>query len=214
MNINLNDLLRSYRSHPFENYPVETPHTGIISYKVKEGQMVTGPSGEWLHRPGTLLYIIEREKNIKKITTLWNGQVSGIRLDLEGRFVEAGELLFYIQHQLDKKEIIDRILTQVLYVLSAPQRARYFLTPEISAKIEKQPEKLVSVKYGDDVLIMSLMKRDTVINYKGVPGALYRVYFKSGDTVEQGAPLLGICPPDKLPYVQKVIQRIRTEWEK
>jgi hypothetical protein len=214
MNINLNDLLRRYRSHPFKDYPIETPHTGMVSFKVKEGQIVKGPGGEWLHRPGTLLYIIEREGNTKRVTALWNGKVSGIRLDLEGRFVEAGELLLFIRHQLDKEEIIDRILTQVLYILPAPQRARYFLAPEISIKMEKRPEGGVSVESGDEVLIMSLMKRDTVISYKGVPGALYKVYFKSGDTVEQGLPLLGICPPDKLQYVQKVIQRIRTEWEK
>jgi biotin carboxyl carrier protein len=214
MDINLNDLLRRYRSHPFEDYPVETPHTGIVSFKVKEGQAVKGPGGEWLHRPGTLLYVIERERSTKRVAALWSGQVGGIRLDLEGQFVEAGESLLSIRHQLDKEEIIDRILTQVLYTLPAPQRARYFLTPEISAKMEKRPEEDVFVESGDEVLIMSLMKRDTAISYKGVPGALYKVYFKSGDTVEQGFPLLGICPPDKLQYVQKVIQRIRTEWEK
>jgi len=214
MDINLNDLLRRYRSHPFEDYPVETPHTGIVFLKVKEGQTVKGPSGEWLHRLGTLLYVIERERNVKRMTALWSGQVNGIRLNIEGQFVEAGELLFSIRHQLDKEEIIDRILTQVLYILPAPQRARYFLAPEISAKMEKRPEEGVFIDSGDEVLIMSLMKRDTVISYESVPGALYKVYFKSGDTVEQGSPLLGICPPDKLQYVQKVIQRIRTEWEK
>jgi biotin carboxyl carrier protein len=214
MDINLNDLLRRYRSHPFEDYPVETPHTGIVSFKVKEGQAVKGPGGEWLHRPGTLLYVIERERSTKRVAALWSGQVGGIRLDLEGQFVEAGESLLSIRHQLDKEEIIARILTQVLYTLPAPQRARYFLAPEISAKMEKRPEEDVFVESGDEVLIMSLMKRDTAISYKGVPGALYKVYFKSGDTVEQGFPLLGICPPDKLQYVQKVIQRIRTEWEK
>jgi biotin carboxyl carrier protein len=181
---------------------------------VKEGQTVKGPSGEWLQRPGTLLYVIERERNVKRMTALWSGQVSEICLDIEGQFVEAGELLFSIRHQLDKEEIIDRILTQVLYILPAPQRARYLLAPEISARMEKQPKEGVSVGPGDEVLIMSLMKRDTVISYEGVPGALYKVYFKSGDTVEQESPLLGICPPDKLRYVQKVIQRIRTEWEK
>ncbi|OPL13745.1 MAG: hypothetical protein AVO38_13115 [delta proteobacterium ML8_D] len=214
MDINLNDLLRRYRSHPFEDYFVETPHTGVVFFKVKEGQVVKGPSGEWLHRPGTLLYVIERERNVKRMTALWSGQISGIRLDIEGQFVEAGEPLFSIRHQLDKEEIIDRILTQVLYIFSAPQRARYFLTPEISARMEKQFKQGVSVELGEDVLIMSLMKRDTVVSYEGVPGSLYKVYFNPGDMVEQGSPLLGICAPDKLQYVQKVIHRIRTEWEK
>ncbi|NIA08668.1 MAG: biotin attachment protein [Nitrospiraceae bacterium] len=213
MDINLNDLLRHYRSHTFEDYQVETPHTGVISFEVKEGQAVEGPSGKWLQRPGTLLYIIEREKNTKRIHASWRGEVTGIRPDLEGHFVEAGEIVLSVRHRLDREEIIDRILTQVLTILRAPQQARYFLSPDISARLEKRPEGKIALGSGDEVVIMSLMKRDTVISYKEDPGMLYKVYFRSGDIVEQGAPLLGICPSDRLQYMQKVIQRIRTDWE-
>jgi len=213
MGINLNDLLRHYRSHTFEDYQVETPHTGVISYKVEDGQTVEGPSGEWLQRPGTLLYIIEREKNVKKMHASWKGEVTGIRPDLEGHFVEAGEVVLSVRHRLDREEIIDRILTKVLTILRAPQQARYFLSSDISAKLEKRPEGKIAIEPGDEIVIMSLMKRDTVISYKEAPGVLYKVYFQSGDIVEQGSPLLGICPSDRLQYVQKVIQRIRTDWE-
>jgi hypothetical protein len=60
---------------------------------------------------------------------------------------------------------------------------------------------------------MSLMKRDTIINYTGESGMIYRVYFQPGELVEQGMPLLGLCQPEKMEYVHKVINRIRTEWD-
>ncbi len=213
MDINLNDLLRRYRSHPFEDYHVETEHTGKISFKVKEGQEVRGPGGKWGQRPGTLLYLLERERNVKKIHATWNGQIAELKREKEGRFVEAGEVILAIRHRLGKEEIMDRILTRVLHIFPAPQRARYLLIPELAQKLEKTSEKGVFIEPGDESLIMSLMKRDTLISYDGPPGVIYKVYFQSGAIVEQGDPLLGICPPDKLRYVQKVIQRIRTEWE-
>lgn len=213
MDINLNDLLRQYRSDPFEYYRVETPHTGLVSFKVAEGQEVAGPSGQWLHRPGTLLYVLDRERNAKRIYANLSGKVVEIQSHLEGQFVEAGEVLLSIRHRLAKEEIIDRILKQVLYVFAAPQRARYFLSQEIATKLEEGGSCEVTIQPGDEALTMSLMKRDTLMQYEGVVGVIYKVYFQSGQIVEQGASLLGICPPEKLPYVQKVIQRIRTEWE-
>ncbi|MGQ9812617.1 MAG: hypothetical protein ACUVQ2_04325 [Dissulfurimicrobium sp.] len=211
--INLNDLLRSYRSHPFEEKEIVTPHTGVISFQVKEGQSVKGPGGRWLHKPGTLLYILEREHNAKKVTAPCSGEIMGVRLELDGGFVEAGVRVLSIRHRLAREEIIDRILRQVLYVFHAPERARYFLAPDIASKLEKQPQALLPVSHGDEIIIMSLMKRDTIINYDGENGVIYKTYFEPGSLVEQGAPLLGVCPPDKLPYIQKVIYRINTEWE-
>ena len=211
--INLNDLLRRYRTHPFEDYVVETPHTGKINLKVEQGQEVQGPSGKWGQKPGTLLFVLERERNPKKIYSKSTGVVAEVRKDLDNSFVEAGEPVLTIQHRLNKEEIIDRILKEVLSIYSAPQRARYFLMPEISAQLEKNSEKGVPIKSGDEILIMSLMKRDTILEYDGEPGVIYKVYFQSGQTVEQGQPLLGVCPPTKLQYVQKVVQRIRTEWD-
>ena len=211
--INLNDLLRSYRSHPFEEREFVTPHTGIITFQVKEGQVVKGLSGRWLHRPGTPLYVLERERNVRKVTATCGGEVTGIRHELEGGFVEAGVTVLSVRHKLAKEEIIDRILRQVLHIFQAPERARYFLAPDIASKLEKQPQASLPVKPGDEVIIMSLMKRDTIINYDGASGVIYKTYFEPGSLVEQDAPLLGVCPPDKLPYVQKVIHRINTEWE-
>ncbi len=211
--INLNDLLRRYRTHPFEDYVVETPHTGRLQLKVEQGQEVKGPSGKWGQKPGTLLFVLERERNPKKVYSRNTGIISEVRTDLNEAFVEAREPVLTVQHRLNKEEIIDRILKEVLSIYSAPQRARYFLVPEIAAQIEKNIEKGVSIKKGDEILIMSLMKRDTILEYDGEPGVIYKVYFQSGQTVEQGQSLLGVCPPAKLQYVQKVVQRIRTEWD-
>ncbi len=213
MDINLNDLLRRYRSHPFEDYLVETPHTGVLTFKVEEGQTVKGPSGKWSQKPGTLLFLLERERNVKKIYSHCSGEVAAVRPELQGKFVEAREIVMAIRHRLGKDEIIDRILTQVLHIFPAPQTARYLLIPDLAKKLEKPSAKGVMVEPGNELLIMSLMKRDTIIEYDGIPGVVFKVYFQSGAMVEQGDPLLGICPPEKLQYVQKVIQRIRTEWE-
>ncbi len=213
MSINLNDLLRKYKSHPYEDHEILAPHTGVVKFKVEEGQAVKGPSGQWLHRPGTLLYILEREKNPKRITSRFDGIVTDLRVDLDGKFVEAGQPLMLIRHRLNKQEITNRILKEVLHIFPAPERARYFFTPEISAKFEKGKTKSLSVKTGDEIVIMSLMKRDTTLNYEGPSGVLYEVYFKNGDILEQGAPLFGVCLPERLPFVEKVIQRIKTEWD-
>ncbi len=213
MDINLNELLRQYRANPYEEHEITAPHTGVIRFHVREGQETRGISGRWLHKPGTLLFILERENNPKRITARFNGEVARVRHELEDSFVEAGTGLITIRHRLSKDEIIDRILTRVLTVFPAPQRARYYLPPEIAVQMEKKEEPSISLKPGDDIIIMSLMKRDTILKYEGVPGIIYKVYFKPGELIEQNAPLLGVCPPENVQYVQKVIHRIRNEWD-
>ncbi len=215
LELNLNDLLRKYRADPYEYYEIESPHTGTVTFKVTEGQMVEGPSGKWNHRPGTLLFVLERERNQKKIYALGRGEVCKVHRQFEGRFVEASETLLSIRHKLSKEEIIDRILTRVLFIFDAVQRARYFLSPDIQAKIgdDGKQKQMVEIHPGDEVLTMSLMKRDTPVAYEGPPGIIYKVYFKSGQMVDHSEPLLGICPPEKLAYVKRVIERIKTEWE-
>ncbi|NIQ09754.1 MAG: hypothetical protein GWO08_06480, partial [Gammaproteobacteria bacterium] len=86
---------------------------------------------KWHHHPGTLLYIINREKNPKPIYSLTNGVVASLRRELEGEFVEAGEKLMTIQHPLKKREIIEGILQNVLYLFKAPEKAKYFFSLDI-----------------------------------------------------------------------------------
>ncbi|MBV5345129.1 MAG: hypothetical protein JZU63_06160 [Rhodoferax sp.] len=61
---------------------------------------------------------------------------------------------------------------------------------------------------------MSLMKRDTPIYYSGEAGVIHSVYFTPGVSMDQGQALIGICASDKLPLIQKVITRVKADWDK
>ena len=60
---------------------------------------------------------------------------------------------------------------------------------------------------------MSLMKRDTPVYYEGEPGVIYSIYFKPGVSVARGEPLIGICGPEKLPLIQKIVTKVKADWE-
>ncbi|MGM0680621.1 MAG: hypothetical protein ACQES8_00120, partial [Thermodesulfobacteriota bacterium] len=126
--------------------------------------------------------------------------------------IEAGEKIITIRHPLKKMEIIELILRNVLILFRAPERAKYFFALDIQSRIEKFGQRSVSVKEGDEIFTMSLMKRDTPIYYTGAPGLIHSVYFKPGVTVERGDLLIGVCPPDKLPLIEKIITRVKAEW--
>jgi biotin carboxyl carrier protein len=211
--IDFNEILSNYRSDPFDYVDIHTVHTGRIRFQVRAGDQVEAPSGEWQHLKGTLLYVLERERNPKPVHSSTNGEISAICHELEGHFVEAGEKILTIKHPLKKREIIEGILRQVLFPFNAPERAKYFFPLDLQAKMDKYGQRSVSVKPGDEVLTMSLMKRDIPVYYAGEPGIIHSVYFQPGVTMEQGEPLLGICAPEKLPYIQKIITRVKAEWE-
>ncbi len=210
--INFNEIINKYRSDPYDYLDVVTPHTGRISLKVSEGETVEGPSGKWNHHPGTLLYVLTRENNPKPMNSLTNGVVTCLRKELEAHFVEAGEKLMTIKHPLKKREIIENILQNVLYLFRAPEKAKYFFALDIQARLEKQGKKAVSIKPGEEIITMSLMKRDTPLYYSGEEGIIHSVYFKPGVSVNQGDPLIGVCARDKLPLIQKIIAHVKAEW--
>lgn len=211
--IDFDNVIGKYRNDPYEYVDVCTRHTGQIRFKVREGSEVEGPTGEWHHIKGTLLYEILREGNQKKMFSSTNGVISFIRDDLEGQFVEAGERILTIRHPLTKREIIESILRQVLEPFNAPERAKYFFSLELQSKIEKYGQRAVSIKPGDEILTMSLMKRDTPVYYTGEPGIIHSVYFQPGVSIDHGEPLIGICSKEKLPLIQKIITRVKAEWE-
>ena len=211
--IDFDAILSRYRADPFDYMAVCTSHTGRIRFKVKKGAQVEGVTGTFHHIPGTLLYELERERNPKKVTAQINGQVDMVRSELEGSFVEAGEQLMTIKHPLTKREIIEYILRQVLTPYQAPESAKYFFSLELQGKIDKYGQRAVPIKAGDEVLTMSLMKRDTPVYYEGEPGIIHSVYFKPGVSVEQGEPLFGVCPKDRLPMIERIITRVKAEWE-
>ena len=73
--INFDEIINKYRSDPYDYLDVVTPHTGRVSFKVQEEETVEGPSGKWNHHPGTLLYILTREKNPKPMNPIRNIRV-------------------------------------------------------------------------------------------------------------------------------------------
>lgn len=211
--IDFDELLSKYKSDPFDYVDVFAVHTGRVQFKAVEGQEVTVAAGEWLQVPGTILYEIDRERNMKAIPAQTNGIVAQVNSELDGQFVEAGEKLMTIKHPLKKKEIIENILKEVLSLFHAPEAAKYFFAMDIQSRIDKKGAKAVTIDPGDEILTMSLMKRDTPIYYKGERGVIHSVYFKPGVSVGQGAPLIGVCAPEKLPLIQKIITRVKADWD-
>ena len=211
--IHFDEIISRYRSDPYDYVDMYAIHTGKVRFLVEENSEVEAPSGEWKHLPGTSLYEINRERNPKVVTSQTNGTVASIRHELDGRFVEAGEKLLTIRHPLKKKEIIEAILQEVLFLFEAPERARYYFAMDVQSRIDQKGARSVFIQPGDEIITMSLMKRDTPVYYTGEPGIIHSVYFKPGDSVDQGVPLIGVCAEDKLPLVQKVITRVKAEWE-
>lgn len=211
--IDFDKIFSKYKSDPYDYVDVAAIHTGRVQFKVVNEDEVHAPSGEWLQVPGTVLYEINRERNPKLVNAQTNGIISDIRTELDGQFVEAGEKLMTIKHPLKKKEIIEAILKDVLYLFPAPETAKYFFAMDIQSRIEKKGARSVSIEQGDEIITMSLMKRDTPVYYSGDGGVIHSVYFKPGESVPQGEPLIGVCAPDKLPLIQKIITRVKAEWD-
>ncbi len=211
--IHFDKIISRYRSDPYEYVDMRAIHTGKVCFLVEKDAEVAGDSGEWNHIPGTKLYEIDRERNVKTITSRTNGTISELRKELDGKFVEADEKLLTIRHPLKKKEIIESILQEVLSLFEAPERARYYFAMDIQSQIESKGARSVFIQPGDEVLTMSLMKRDTPVFYTGEPGIIHSVYFKPGESVAQGTPLLGVCAQNKLPLIQRIITRVKAEWE-
>ena len=212
--IDFDEIFARYRSDPYEYVDVRAAHTGRVALRVQEGDVVAAPSGEWDKIPGTRLFEITRERNTKPVSAKTNGTVSFLAGELEGQFVEAGTRLLTIRHPLKKKEIIEGILKEVLDLFPAPERAKYFFALDIQSRIEKKGARSIVIRPGDEIIIMSLMKRDTPVYYSGKPGVIYSVYFEPGVSVAQGAPLIGVCSEEKLPLIQKIITKVKADWDK
>jgi len=210
--IDYEDILSQYKEDPYGYVDIYTQQTGQIHFSVGIDDEVEGLTGEWRHIKGTKLFEMVRERNNKPVFSPSKGVTSFIRDDLDGQFVESGERIITIRYPLKKREIIERILRKVLVPFKAPERAKYFFSLDIQSRIEKFGQRSVSISTGDEILTMSLMKRDTTIYYKGEPGIIHSVYFKPGMSVEQGEPLIGICPPEKLPLIESIITRVKAEW--
>lgn len=205
-------LLTKYKTDPYDYVDVFAIHTGQVVLKVVEGQEIQDVSGEWQQIPGTALYEITRERNPKTITARTDGIISFVNTGVDGQFVEAGERLLTIKHPRKKREIIEELLKDVLSIFRAPETAQYYFALDIQASIEQKGLRSVTVEPGDEILTMSVMKRDTPVSYRGEQGIIHSLYFTPGITVQQGEPLLGVCPPEKLVRIDKIITRVKADW--
>lgn len=210
--IDFNKLLKKYKSDPFTYVDMYAPHTGVLTLLVSEGQEVFSAAGQWKQIPGSQLYQIERERNKKKIESPINGIVQNLSLDLDGRFVEAGKKILTIKCPLSKDEIIELILKKVLTLFYAPETAKYYFSPEFRSALEKQGLGVVAVDSGDQLFTMSLMKRDTPLNYLGESGVIYSVYFENGMSISQGEPLIGVCLLEQIPLIKKIVATVKSDW--
>nr|WP_203529393.1 biotin attachment protein [Pseudodesulfovibrio sp. JC047] len=212
--MNIKELLDKVKASPYREIVIRAPHTGVVEFAgLKQGDMVRGPRGDYMEKPGTLLAHLTREKNKKSILAPEKGEIESVHLRHEGQFVEAGEPLVVIKHYLTRKEVIELILQEALYLFRAPERAKYYFVPEVDQKLKVSGKRSVKVHDGMEILIVSRMKRETPLAYTGPEGIIYSVYFGRGDNVDEGGPLIGVCPEDQLTLIQDVVARIQSEWE-
>ncbi|MBO4301599.1 MAG: biotin attachment protein [Desulfovibrio sp.] len=211
--IDISALLDEIKAQPFRDIVITTPHTGVVTFAdIHQGDKAHGPQGQWKEKPGTVIATLERERNPKPICSAEKGVISLLHTELEGRFVEAGTPLAVLRHQLTRAEVENLILRKALHLFPAPERAKYYFTPDVDKKIRASDAHSVIVREGMELLIMSRMKREVPLHYSGPSGVIYAVYFKYNENIDAGAPLIGVCPQDQLPTIQEVIMRVQTDW--
>ncbi len=212
--LDISKLLEEIKASPYEEELIVAPHTGIVTFApLKVGKRVRGPSGKWKEVNGTLLATIERERNSKPIYACEKGAVKHIHHEYEGAFVEAGTPLVSIRHYLSKDEVLGIILKKALYLFTAPERAKYYFTPEADKKVKISGPQAIKVQNGMELFIMSRMKRETPLHYEGPEGVIYTVYFQHNENVDAGQPLIGVCESDQVEVIEDVVRRVHTEWK-
>ena len=213
--IDISALLDEIKASPYEEMSVRAPHTGVVEFpeNVTPGLTVLGPTGTWKERPGTLLAAIDREHNKQSILCPERGEVVEVNRALHGTFVEAGAELVRIRHFLSREEVTQVILQKALHLFLAPERAKYYFVPAVDVKIKVSGPKAVTVHNGEEIFIMSRMKREASLRYTGPEGVIYALYFTHNQNIEAGKPLIGVCPPEMVEQVEEVILRVQTEWK-
>ncbi|NCC25464.1 MAG: biotin attachment protein [Deltaproteobacteria bacterium] len=212
--LDISHLLDRIKNEPYEEIVVRAPHCGTVSFEaVKPGDRVTGPSGIWEEIPGTPLAVLERERNKKIVRAPRKGELISFSEIENGDFVTAGTPLLTIRHYLTREEVLKILLREALHVFAAPEKGIYYFIPEVDTKIRAKGCRSVRVKTGEDLFILSRMKRETQIPYQGPEGIVYMVFFDPAGTQDAGQPLIGICPEDQLRQVEDVVARVQSEWE-
>lgn len=211
--MDISALLEEIKASPYRDIIIRAPHSGRLTFSdIKPGAKVFGPRGQWKEKPGDKIAELERERNPKPLHVPENGELTELHTELEGRFVECGTPVASLRHLLTRSEVERIILRKALYLFEAPERAKYYFTPEVDKKIRSSDAHSVMVREGMDLLIMSRMKREAPLKYSGPEGVIYAIYFKYNENMDAGMPLVGICPKDQLAAIQEVVMRVQTEW--
>jgi len=213
--LDISAVLEEVKASPYEEMAVRAPHSGTIRFPegLKAGDLVYGPLGAWKEKSGTLLAEIERERNVQPIRCTEKGEIVAVHRELDGAFVEAGTELVQFRHFLSKDEVLQVILKRALHLFLAPERAKYYFVPSVDLKIKVSGPKAVTVRDGEEIFIMSRMKREAPLRYAGPEGVIYALYFSHNQNVDAGAPLIGVCPPNLVEQVEEVVLRVQTEWK-
>jgi biotin carboxyl carrier protein len=210
----ITELLEQLKASPYEDVYIAAPHTGQVNFtKIQPGDVVYGPKGAWKEKPGTQLATLERERNPKPICAPKKGVISDVRRELDGSFVESGTRLVTMKRALTREDVLRKLLRQALYLFNAPERAKYYFSPDVDKKVRAGGARSVTVHDGMEVFIMSRMKREAPLAYSGPVGLIYEVYFKHTENVDAGQPLIGVCPPDQLEVIEGVVARVHAEWK-
>lgn len=214
MAVDISALLEEIKASPYRDITVRAPHSGLVTFAdIAPGAVAQGPHGEWKEKPGTQIATLERERNPKPIYAPEKGEIVSVASELEGKFVESGTALAVLRHLLTRSEVERIILKKALYLFLAPERAKYYFTPEVDKKIRASAAHSVTVRDGMEILIMSRMKREAPLAYNGPEGVIYAIYFSYNENVDAGEPLIGVCPGDQVSAIQDVIMRVQTEWK-
>ena len=213
--LDISAVLEEIKASPYEEMTIVAPHCGIVTFPegLDAGSALFGPSGTWKEKSGTLIANLERERNSKAITCPEKGEVVSVHRQLDGQFVQAGTELVRFRHFLSKDEVLQLILKKALHLFLAPERAKYYFVPAVDVKIKVSGPKAVTVRDGEELFIMSRMKREASLRYAGPEGVIYALYFTHNQNVDAGQPLIGICPPDMVDQVEEVVMRVQTEWK-
>ncbi|MDL2316082.1 biotin attachment protein [Desulfovibrio sp. OttesenSCG-928-A18] len=212
--LDISAVLEEIKASPYTELSVRAPHCGLLTFPgdLKPGDPLSGPVGEWKEKPGTLLATLERERNERPISCEEKGELAALNRELDGCFVEAGTEIARYRHFLSREEVLQLILKRALHLFIAPERAKYYFVPAVDIKFKVSGPKAVTVHDGDELFIMSRMKREASLRYSGPEGVIYAVYFIYNQNVDAGAPLIGVCPPDLVPQVEEAVLRVQTEW--
>ena len=207
-------ILEEIKASPYEEVEVLAPHCGVVEFKVADkGAKVHAPMGTWKEKPGTLLAMLTRERNHKPIYCSRKGEVQQVHAHLNGKFVDAGTPLMVLRHYLTKDEVTQLILKKVLFLFTAPERAKYYFAPEADKKIKATGCQTVKVKAGQELFIVSRMKREKPLTYVGPEGIIYAVYFSYDQNVDAGQPLISVCPESQMSVIRDVVNRVQSDWE-